>query len=401
MQSKDFEGALTGFTQHFKCTDSSHGKIAMPESRVVSEKLDAVRHDKQKEQGTSVDAQEHEHAHAQFRDVTQQREDEYLKGVLQTGRIDREQQIRLMKEIENTHKGKKQNAPDNQPYIDPYNPQSHYEAIPGPAESSNQPPYQHPSSHLPGPNEQHTQPSTGASTAKSRVHTYDSPNATRRELQEMRDQHSIQDDHLLGHHPEGGGGSTVPLRHQKSMPVPASADEHQFLHQHPNNTHQVQQNDPSDHPLYHNIPGSGSIPPQQFQPHEEWRPDNKPMLEQLNECHHSDNLAYYQHNQPVHQGGGAEIAQDFQTPHDQSQYMHQHQLEGAYQEAIKGAQQLQQGVPEQYGTAPTQPPYDRTHPSNTHLPGAVAPQKAISHSFSVGSTVQLQSSPHAMALFSG
>ena len=324
VQSMDFVGSLSGFGHHFKCMDSRHGKLVMPESMVTSEEMDAAQHRKQKEevpnQETSIDthhaqirdvAQQREDEylkgalqtgriyreqqirllreikkahkgkkqnapgnqpyidpynpqchyeaipgptdssnqpsyqhpssrppgpneqhtqpstgasvdthHAQIRDVTQQREDEYLKGALQAGRIDREQQIRLMREIENTRKHKKQNAPGNQPYIGPYNPQCHYEAIPGPTDSSNRPPYQHPSSRSPGPNEQRTQPSASASTAKPRVHTYDSPNATRRKLQKMRDQHSIHDDHLLGHHPEGGGGSIIPLHHQWSWPGP-------------------------------------------------------------------------------------------------------------------------------------------------------------------------------------
>ena len=175
MQSKDFMGSLTGMTQHFKCSDSRHGKIAMPEAVVVSEKLDAIQRDKQKEnysaKGTSVDphAQVHEHTHMQYGDVkqaVQQREDEYLKGALHTNRIDRDQQIHLLREIEKAHKGRQQNAPDNQPFVDsnPNKRRDHYEAIPGLADSSNRPPLQqHPSPHplSGGPNEQYTQPSTG------------------------------------------------------------------------------------------------------------------------------------------------------------------------------------------------------------------------------------------------
>lgn len=175
----------------------------MPESMVTSEAVDAARRHEQKEnihsQGTSVDvhAHAHEHAHAQFKDVhqlAQQREDEYLKGALHTGRIDREQQVRLMKEIEKARKGKNQNAPGNQHYVDPNNPQGHYEAIPGAADYSNLPQYQHhPSSHPSGPNEQNVQPSTGTSSAKGRPHAYESPDRTRRErdLLKMRDQHSV------------------------------------------------------------------------------------------------------------------------------------------------------------------------------------------------------------------
>ena len=94
MQSKDFVESLTGLGQHFKCSDSRHGKLVMPVSMVVSEKLDAAQRHEQKEnrsnqsvskEGTSVDARIRERAHAQFGDiqqVAQRREDEYLKGVL-------------------------------------------------------------------------------------------------------------------------------------------------------------------------------------------------------------------------------------------------------------------------------------------------------------------------------
>ena len=232
MQSKDFTGHLTGMTQHFKCSDSRHGKIAMPEAVVVSEKLDATQRDKQKEnysaQGTSVDphAQVHEHAHMQYRDVkqaVQQREDEYLKGALHTSRIDRDQQILLMRKIEKAHKGRQQNAPDNQPFIDsnPNKRRDHYEAIPGPADFPNRPPHQQQPSPRPlsrGPNKQYTQPSTGTSSPRIRVHVYEPPNRTRRDLLKMRDQHSIQDEHLLSLHP---------LHHQRSLPAPNGVADHQ------------------------------------------------------------------------------------------------------------------------------------------------------------------------------
>ena len=61
------------------------------------------------------------------------------------------------------------------------------------------------------------------------------------------------------------------------------------------------------------------------------------------------------------------------------------------QEMQGGAQQLHY---QQYGV--TQPPHDGTHLNNAHLPldaGTVAVQKTISHSFLMGSTVQLLSNP--------
>jgi hypothetical protein len=205
---------------------------------VVSEKLDAIQRDKQKgkysAQGTSADAhaQDHAHAHVQYRDVkqaVQQREDQYLKGALQTSRIDRDQQIHLMREIEKAHKGKQQNAPDNQPYVDPNKHQDQYEAIPGSADSSNPSPYPHQQlsssrASSGAPNEQYTQPSTGTSSARARVHEYKSPDRTRKDLLKMRDQHSVQDEHLLGHHSGRAGASNVPLRQQQSVPGPNAID---------------------------------------------------------------------------------------------------------------------------------------------------------------------------------
>ena len=351
----------------------------------------------QQNQGTSVDAHKHEHAHSQvqgdqkaIQQVAQQREDEYLKGALDTINIDREQLARL--EIEKTHKGIKQNASQNRPYIDL---QEHYEVIPGAADLPNRPPHQNPPPYRPpGTNERQVLPSTGASSARPRgVHAYDSPNTPRRELQKMRDQRSIQYEHLLGHHSGGGGGSNVPLRHQRSMPGPSAADEYQNLHP---------RHDLSDEVLYGNIPDTGGVPQQQFQPHEEWHQGDKPTLEQLNKRHQSDNQAsmYYQANRPLifHRGGGgAEVALNFQPL--QSQYMHQQQQQGVQQQGMQRTQQLQHHSLQQHEVAGTQQPYNGTHISNTHLPYAyyganvVTPPGTISHSFSVGSTVQLPTNP--------
>ena len=59
MQSKDFVGSLTEFNDRFKCSESSHGKIVMRESEVISEAVDATRfHEQRKKtsiQGSNVD----------------------------------------------------------------------------------------------------------------------------------------------------------------------------------------------------------------------------------------------------------------------------------------------------------------------------------------------------------
>ena len=59
VRSKDFIGSLVKFNDRFKCTNSSHGKIVMHESEVISEAVDATqRHEqriKSSIQGDSVD----------------------------------------------------------------------------------------------------------------------------------------------------------------------------------------------------------------------------------------------------------------------------------------------------------------------------------------------------------
>lgn len=194
--------------------DSSHGKIVMPESTVVSEaEVATAKHHIKKTKisilGDSVDV--HECAHAQFKNVAQKKEDEYLKGALHTGGIDRE----LQREIKNNHTGKKQNVPDNLQYDDPNNPQDDYEALPGAANSSSRPLYQQASFCPPGPNKQCKKPSTGSNPIRPRVHMYDSPNTTQQDLQGMRDQYGIQGGHQLSHH------SSVSLHHQRSIPGPS------------------------------------------------------------------------------------------------------------------------------------------------------------------------------------
>ena len=134
VQSKDFEGLIPGMVQLFKCMDSNHGKLVMPESMVIFEAVHAAQRDEQKgkvsNRGTSVDEHACRSAHKDA-----QEEISYLKDALNTTRIDREQQARLLDEIM-AQWSKKQD--DNQSHVSLNNPQSHY---------SNQPPYP-----PPGPN---------------------------------------------------------------------------------------------------------------------------------------------------------------------------------------------------------------------------------------------------------
>ena len=210
MRSKDFLGSLTGFGQHFKCSDNRHGKIVVPESMVVSEKLDAIQCFEQQERQlhvTSVDAHEPENGYAYdqkiIQQVTEHSEDEHPKDALDT---DHEQQAH----------------------------QDHFEVIPGTADLPNHPQYQ--KYRPPGANEQYIPPSISTSSARPRVHAYDSPNGSHRDQQKLRYRHSIQDDCLLGHH-SGGGGSNIPLYHQLSLPGPDAGYEYQ---EPPNSAHQPQ-----------------------------------------------------------------------------------------------------------------------------------------------------------------
>lgn len=326
MQSKDFAGSLPGLTLYFKCSDSKHGKVVLPESMVIRESVHAAQQRQHKDnvpsQGSNVDAREL--MHAQFRgskkmvqQVTEQSEDEYLKDVLNTVRIDREQQALMLREIEKAHKEKTQSGSGSQRYVHPNDPQSRYEVIPGPADSSNPPPYQHHPSFRPsGPNEQR---------------------------------------------------------------IRGGIDEHQDLKQFPNSAHrpQVSHGDPGNQLLYDNLPGV----PQRFEPLEEWRPDNRPTVEQLGERHHSDNQAFSQHKRQ-------EGARDFQAHHQQQQDMKRQEMEGA--------ERLQEQLLQQHGATQAQPPHNGTHPNNallSHGAGTLVLQETILHSFSVGSTFQLLSNP--------
>ena len=126
-----------------------------------------------------------------------------------------------MREIEKAHKEKKQSVSDNQSSVDlNYWQDRLYDEIPGTAHPlrSSHPPYQQPPS---SPNE----PPAGASSLKSLAPTFASPDRSRRDLQRMKDHHSILDDRLLGPHGHGRASSGL-LHHQHSMP-----DYHAALYQ--------------------------------------------------------------------------------------------------------------------------------------------------------------------------
>ena len=138
VQSKEFEGSISGLHQYFKCRDSSHGKIVMPEAFVVLERVDAAKRSEQRKptpssnQGTSVDP----HASEEERRIQiakEESEEDYLKGALHTQVVDRGEQIRALNEIERRQK-LLQNMTDR----------DHYEPIPGecklPAHPLNQQP---------------------------------------------------------------------------------------------------------------------------------------------------------------------------------------------------------------------------------------------------------------------
>ena len=330
VQSRDFAGSLHGLSQFFKCTDSRHGKLVMPEYVVIPERVHAAQRQLQRDeipnQESNVNA--HEHTHAQIKGdqklIQELSEDEYLKDALKTSVIDREQQARLLREIEKMHKEKIKSASDN---IDP---QAHYEEIPGSADYSHRPPYPHPSSS-------HSQRIQSASASQ--------------DLQRMRDQHSIQDDYLLGHHSRDRGKSNIPLQQQWSVPEPSLADGHLGLNQIPNSAHQSQGDQPSNNQyLYHNIPGA----PQQFYPFEQW--------------HHRDSQGFYQDEQRFYQGDGAENAQNFHAPPQQSQQQQdmQQKMQGAAIAVVPKETTFTVGSTVQLGASP--PRYGIIHWIGT-LPG--------------------------------
>ena len=164
----------------------------------------------------------------------------------------------------------------------------------------------------------HIQPYTGPSSARPRLHAYDSSNVTQRDLQKMRNQRSFQDDHLLGHHSGGGGAGNIPLHHQRSVP-------HRVQEQNPGTQQpKVWHGDPSTHHRYDVIPGPSGVSQQQFQPLNYSR---------FEEIKYYDNLPIdHQQDSQHHQGGRAEVAQDFQAPEPQRLHQQQPQVQSPQQQ---------------------------------------------------------------------
>ena len=218
MQSREFAGALTGLGQHFKCRDSRHGRLAMPESMVVLEREDAAKREQLKQIESSVDP----------------KEEKALENV-----VDRNEQIRALQEYEKANKERQRSSGSR---LD----DGHYEPIP--RELTDQPPPypKQPTSHPRSAVRQvsaTTTPSTATTSAQARKHAYDSPDRSRKDLLKMREHHSVQDEYLSGHQ-HGHLGAPAPLQHQRSMPA-SSVDDHALVHQPP---HQP------DDPHYCNIP---------------------------------------------------------------------------------------------------------------------------------------------------
>ena len=129
VSSKEVVGAIPGMGQLFKCSDSKHGRVVIPESMVVSEAAIAQMTTKQKVQqitGTSVDmpwpASKEEEFAKQFDGTSLAEQQEALKKAKEkkkladlnramTTQIDRDEQIRQMRNFESM----KGNSFDNRP----------------------------------------------------------------------------------------------------------------------------------------------------------------------------------------------------------------------------------------------------------------------------------------------
>ena len=373
VNSKEFVGSLHGFGQFFKCGDSRHGKLVMPEPLVISERDDAARRDEQMKanQGTSVDAHATATEERRIQIAIEQSEEEYLKGALNTKIVDREEQVRALERFE--REKKQQNLSHGRSGVDPYDP---YEVIPGLAESATQPPNQ---TH---PGRQNQASSSTSPSPRDRKHVYESPDQLRRNLGKMHDQHSVQDENLLGGR-RSDSGAAIPLHHQRS--VPCSADAHHPLKQQSNVSQPSQQ---FDQRQYQNIPGAQQ-PPQPSQ-HGGWHTGN---------------------NQDFHHGQAYQQSQSYQQNQDYQQGQ-------AYQQGQHGvAAPLPHGSPQQPHYANVQPQYANVHPQHGdgqyqgqqglnqlaqgHGGGgkpsdggqtvAYAPEENFVHSFTMGSTVQLNS----------
>lgn len=122
MQSKDFEEALLGSGQHFKCRESWHGKIVMPEAFITFELEDANIRKLSSKQDTCV--YPHKTGVENLTEVVKkQSEDEYLQEALNAKVLDCEEQVLALERFEREKKQKLSQSRPNVPY-------DSYEVIP-------------------------------------------------------------------------------------------------------------------------------------------------------------------------------------------------------------------------------------------------------------------------------
>ena len=377
MSVKDFEEALLGLSQYFNRRESWRGKIVLPEAFIAFEHEDAASRNKKMSstQDTCVDPDTIEEERV-IQAVKKQSEEEYLKEALNTKVVNLEEQVRALERFEKEKKQQYQSQ--SRPNVDCYD---HYEVIPGAADLVTQP------SNQPLLGRQGQAPLSTSPSPRDRKHVYESPDRLRRNLGKMHDHHSVQDENLLGGH-RSDSGTAVALHHQRSMPC--NADAHLDLTQHLNVSHPSQQFDNDNQRQYQNIPGAQQ--PTQPSQHVGW---------------HSGNNQDFHHGQAYQQSQGYQQNQDYQ----QGQ---------AYQQGQHGvAAPLPHGSPQQPHYANMQPQYANVHPQHGdgqyqgqqglnqlaqgHGGGgqpsdggqtvAFAAKEDLAHLFSMGSTVQLLSSP--------
>ena len=122
MQIKDFEEALLGLSQHFKCRESWHGKIVMPEAFITFELEDAKIRKLSSKQDTCVNP--HTTGVENLTEVVKkQSEDEYLQEALNAKVLDCEEQVLALERFEREKKQKLSQSRPNVPY-------DSYEVIP-------------------------------------------------------------------------------------------------------------------------------------------------------------------------------------------------------------------------------------------------------------------------------
>ena len=206
----------------------------------------------------------------------------------------------------------------------------------------------------------------------------------------MREQHSAQDETLLGY-PRSSAGGTPPLQHQRSMPNP---DTHQALSQHQISAQPQQRFDiDRQDNTYSNIPGGPQQIPLSHQ--QEWRNSDPATYQNLP----------YQQNQSYQPDQGIQPSQGYQP--DQG-----YQQSQAYQQGQRGvppahvAVRVSPGPQTQYGQEHPKPGVQlqgeqrlsqmSQFPSGQPGEGGNAVAYAseeILHQFTMGSTVELLSDP--------